>query len=206
MNENNQPVSEAAAEQVLTPGAGGADGRAGAAALAAAQAKAQENWNSYLRAVAELDNYRKRMDREIDNARKFAIERFAQELVTVGDALEAGIQAGAANPGPALLEGAQATLRELHRAFDKAGIKIIDPAGQPFDPAWHEAMVAQESREQPANTVLSVIQKGYSLNGRLLRPARVIVSKAGCEAQLNLLNDPQGSGHSFDLLEDFHNG
>jgi molecular chaperone GrpE len=76
------------------------------------------------------------------------------------------------------LEGAQATLRQLYRAFDKSGIKIIDPTGQPFDPAWHEAMVAQESREQPPGTVLSVIQKGYSLNGRLLRPARVIVSKA----------------------------
>jgi molecular chaperone GrpE len=147
-------------------------------ALAAAEAKAQENWNSYLRSVAELDNYRKRTEREIDNARKFAIERFAQELVTVGDALEAGISAGAANPGPALLEGAQATLRQLHRAFEKAGIKIIDPVGQPFDPAWHEAMVAQESRDKPANTVLTVIQKGYSLNGRLLRPARVIVSKS----------------------------
>ena len=85
---------------------------------------------------------------------------------------------GALYPGPALLEGARATLRELHRAFEKAGIKIIDPAGQPFDPAWHEAMVAQESREHPPNTVLSAIQKGYSLNGRLLRPARVIVSKA----------------------------
>jgi molecular chaperone GrpE len=149
-----------------------------AAALAAAEAKATENRDSYLRAVAELDNFRKRSEREIENARKFAIERFAQELVTVGDALEAGINAGAANPGPALLEGAEATLRQLHRAFDKAGIKIIDPLGVPFDPAWHEAMVAQESREQPANTVLSVIQKGYSLNGRLLRPARVIVSKA----------------------------
>ena len=99
------------------------------AALAAAEAKAHENRNSYLRAVAELDNFRKRSEREVDNARKFAIERFAQELVTVGDALEAGINAGAANPGPALLEGAQATLRQLHRAFDKAGIKIIDPAG-----------------------------------------------------------------------------
>ena len=147
------------------------------AALAAAEAKATENRNSYLRAVAELDNFRKRSEREIENARKFAIERFAQELVTVGDALEAGINAGAANPGPALLEGAQATLRQLHRAFDKGGIKIIDPAGQPFDPEWHEAMAVQESAEHPANTVLSVIQKGYSLNGRLLRPARVIVSK-----------------------------
>jgi molecular chaperone GrpE len=68
-------------------------------------------------------------------------------------------------------------LRQLYRAFDKGGIKIIDPAGQPFDPEWHEAMTVQDSREHPANTVLSVIQKGYSLNGRLLRPARVIVSR-----------------------------
>ncbi len=173
MSENNQSVGGSAQENA-------ADGAASAQipALAAAEAKAQENWNSYLRSVAELENYRKRTEREIDNARKFAIERFASELVTVGDALEAGITAAAANPGPALLEGAEATLRQLHRAFEKAGIKIIDPAGQPFDPAWHEAMVAQESRDKPANTVLTVIQKGYSLNGRLLRPARVIVSKA----------------------------
>jgi molecular chaperone GrpE len=148
------------------------------AALAAAEAKATENWNSYLRSVAEFDNFRKRSEREVDNARKFAIERFAQELVGVGDSLEAGISAAANNPGPALLEGAQATLKQLIRAFDKAGIKLIDPAGQPFDPAWHEAMAVQESASQPANTVLAVIQKGYSLNGRLLRPARVIVSRA----------------------------
>lgn len=169
MNETNQSPGDAAPY----PGAAAPD-----SALAAAEAKAQENWNSYLRSVAELDNYRKRTEREIDNARKFAIERFAQDLVTVGDALEAGITAGAANPGPALLEGAQATLRQLQKAFEKAGIKLIDPIGQPFDPAWHEAMVAQESRDQPANTVLAVIQKGYSLNGRLLRPARVVVSKS----------------------------
>jgi molecular chaperone GrpE len=148
------------------------------AALAAAETKAQENWDRYLRAVAEFDNFRKRTERELDNARKFAVERLAQELVPVGDALEAGIEAGAANPGPALLEGAQATLRQLYRAFDKAGIKIIDPAGQPFDPAWHEAMAVQVSADRPPNTVLSVVQKGYSLNGRLLRPARVIVSQA----------------------------
>jgi molecular chaperone GrpE len=157
----------------------GADGAS--AELAAAEARATENRNNYLRAVAELENFRKRSEREIDNARKYAIERFAQELVTVGDALEAGINSGAANPGPALLEGAQATLRQLQRAFDKAGIKIIDPTGQPFDPNWHEAMVAQESRDVPPNTVISVIQKGYSLNGRLLRPARVIVSKAAAD-------------------------
>ena len=172
MNETNH------AEGAVSADAAAADGADMAAALAAAEARATEARNSQLRAVAELDNFRKRSEREIDNARKFAIERFAQELVTVGDALEAGINAGAANPGPALLEGAQATLRQLHRAFDKAGIKIIDPIGQPFDPQWHEAMAVQESRDQPSNTVLAVIQKGYSLNGRLLRAARVIVNKA----------------------------
>ena len=177
VNETNH--AEGAVPAASAPAASGPAGDANAsAALAAAEARAAESRNNHLRAVAELDNFRKRSEREIDNARKFAIERFAQELVTVGDALEAGIHAAAANPGPALLEGAQATLRELHRAFEKAGIKIIDPAGQPFDPQWHEAMVAQESRDHPANTVLSVIQKGYSLNGRLLRPARVVVSKA----------------------------
>ena len=170
MNETNH--AEGATSADLGPG--GADA---SAALAAAEARATENRNNYLRAVAELDNFRKRSEREIDNTRKFAIERFASELVTVGDALEAGINAGAANPGPALLDGAQATLRQLYRAFEKSGIKIIDPVGQPFDPEWHEAMAVQESPGRPANTVLSVIQKGYSLNGRLLRPARVIVSK-----------------------------
>jgi molecular chaperone GrpE len=178
VNEANQRVGETAGQ--IDPAANAAaSGEAAADAVAAAEARALESRNNYLRAVAEMENFRKRTDREIENARKFAIERFAQELVPVSDALEAGIEAGTANPGgPALLEGAQATLRELHRAFDKAGIKIIDPAGQPFDPAWHEAMVAQESTEHPANTVVAVIQKGYSLNGRLLRPARVVVSKA----------------------------
>jgi molecular chaperone GrpE len=179
VNESNQ--GESAGSNGHDDAASGATG----GALAAAEAKAQENWNSYLRAVAEMENYRKRAEREVENARKYAVERFAQELVTVGDALEAGINAGAANPGPALLEGAQATLRQLHKAFDKAGIKIIDPAAQPFDPEWHEAMVAQESRDAPPNTVLSVIQKGYSLNGRLLRPARVIVSKSPADAAEN---------------------
>ena len=173
MSENNQPLGDVAPDN-------GADAGASAQipALAAAEAKAQENWNSYLRSVAELENYRKRTERELENARKYAVERFAQDLVTVGDSLEAGIGAAVTNPGPALLEGAKATLKQLQNAFDKAGIKVIDPAGQLFDPDWHEAMVAQESPDQPPNTVLSVIQKGYSLNGRLLRPARVVVSKA----------------------------
>ncbi|HEX9404613.1 MAG TPA: nucleotide exchange factor GrpE, partial [Steroidobacteraceae bacterium] len=107
MNETNHAEGTIPAD--MNP-QGGADA---SAALAAAEARATENRNSYLRAVAELENFRKRSEREVENARKFAIERFAQELVTVGDALEAGINAGAATPGPALLEGAQATLRQL---------------------------------------------------------------------------------------------
>jgi molecular chaperone GrpE len=172
VNDNNSP------EEAQAPDLNSAVREDAPSALAAAEARATENWNSYLRAVAELENFRKRTERELENARKYAVERFAQELVGVGDSLEAGIAAAAGNPGPAVLEGAQATLKQLQRAFDKAGIKIIDPVGQPFDPAWHEAMVAQESRDAPPNTVLAVIQKGYSLNGRLLRPARVIVAKA----------------------------
>ncbi len=170
VNETNYTQAQAAADPGEPPPQDDA--------LAAAEAKAQENRNSYLRAIAEFDNFRKRMERELENARKYAVERFAQDLVTVGDALEAGISAGVDGPGAALVEGAQATLRQLQRAFEKAGIKVIDPLAQPFDPEWHEAMVAQESAETPPNTVLSVIQKGYSLNGRLLRPARVIVSRA----------------------------
>ena len=127
MNDNN-PVSEAdMVDAGATPGDAGA-------ALAAAEAKASENWNSYLRAVAEQENYRKRMERELDNARKYAIERFAQELVSVADSLEAGISAGTANSGSALLAGSTATLKQLLRAFDKAGIKVIDPPGAALRP------------------------------------------------------------------------
>ncbi len=121
VNDTNQPVGADAPEF-----SSGVE-RGASSALAAAEAKATEFRDSYLRAVAELENYRKRTEREIDNARKFAIERFAQELVTVGDALEAGINAGSANPGPALLEGAQATLRQLQRAFEFSWMNIIYP-------------------------------------------------------------------------------
>ncbi len=134
-----------------------------------------------------MENFRKRSEREIDNARKFAIERFAQELVPVGDALEAGINAGAAEPGTALLEGAQATLRQLYRAFDKGGIKVIDPApGPALRPAVAGGHDGPGERGSAGRIrCWSVIQKGYSLNGRLLRPARVIVSQgAGRQRQL----------------------
>jgi molecular chaperone GrpE len=174
VNDPKQSEAQAPADSPPeTPAAGATD-----AALVAAQAKAEENWNHYLRAVAEMENFRKRSERELENARKFAVERFAQDLVSVADALEAATSAAAGGGAAAHLEGIQATLRQLYRAFEKAGIQVIDPAGQPFDPAWHEAMVALDSDAAPPNIVLEVVQKGYSLNGRLLRPARVVVSRS----------------------------
>jgi molecular chaperone GrpE len=147
------------------------------AELAEARAKADEHWNSYLRAVAETDNVRKRAQRDVEAASRYAIERFAAELLDVRDSLELGLAAGASAEPARLLEGMEATLRLLNKAFEKSGVSLIDPAGQPFNPEFHEAMATQPSADQPAGTVLAVVQKGYLLNGRLLRPARVLVTR-----------------------------
>lgn len=147
------------------------------AALLEAEAAAEENWNKYLRSVAELENMRKRAVREAENARKFGVERFAAELLAVVDSLEMGLEAGPAASAEALLEGKAATLKLLHSAMDKAGITVIDPVGEPFNPQLHEAMSMQPSDTAEPDSVLAVVQKGYELNGRLLRPARVIVAK-----------------------------
>lgn len=146
--------------------------------LAEARAKAEENFNQYVRALAELDNFRKRAARDVEMAQKYAVERFAQELLPVVDGFELAQTNAAGADAKSLLEGQAATLRLLVKAFDKAGIRELNPNGQPFNPEQHEAMVAQPSADQPPNTVLQTIQKGYVLNGRVLRPARVIVSKA----------------------------
>ena len=145
--------------------------------LAAALGRAEEFRSQHLRAVAELDNYRKRAAREIDNARQFGVERFAGELLAVIDSLELGLAAGATADARTLLEGQEATLRLLVKAFEKAGIAAVDPAGALFDPGTQEAVAMQPS-EGEANRVLAVVQKGYVLNGRLLRPARVVVSRS----------------------------
>ena len=148
------------------------------AELGASQAKAQEHWDTYLRSLAETDNVRKRAQREVETAHKYAVERFAGDLLDVRDSLELGIAAGSGVEAAKLIEGMDATLRLLNRAFEKAGVAILDPVGQPFNPEFHEAMVTQPTVEQAPGTVLAVIQKGYSLNGRLLRPARVVIARA----------------------------
>jgi molecular chaperone GrpE len=145
--------------------------------LAGAEERAKNHWEQYLRALADVDNVRKRGAKDLENARQFAIERFAQDLIGVKDSLELGISNAPKADMASLVEGQNATLRLLAKAFEKAQIEEINPEGQPFNPEQHEAMMAQPS-DAPANTVLAVIQRGYQLNGRLLRPARVVVSAA----------------------------
>jgi molecular chaperone GrpE len=127
--------------------------------------------------LAEMENLRKRAARDVEQAHKYALEKFAQDLINVKDSLELGLQAGQNSKAEGLIAGTEATLQLLTKAFERANITAIDPMGQPFNPEVHEAMVTQESADYPANTVLQVVQKGYQLNNRLLRPARVIVSR-----------------------------
>ncbi len=147
-------------------------------ARAEAEARAEQHRADFLRAIAELENFRKRSAREIESARQFGVERFAADLLPVADTLTLGLESAGSADAATLIEGQQATLRLLHKAFERAGITELDPVGQPFDPVLHEAMAMRESPEHPPHTVLHVVQKGWLLNGRLLRPARVIVSAA----------------------------
>jgi molecular chaperone GrpE len=147
-------------------------------ALAAAEESARTQRDLYLRAAAELDNVRKRAQRDIENAHRYGIEGLAGELLAVRDGLELGVRNGASADTRTLLEGQEATLKLLDRTFEKFSVKQLDPAGQRFDPSLHEAVLMQESAAAAPNTVLQVVQPGYELKGRLLRPARVIVAKA----------------------------
>lgn len=146
--------------------------------LAAAEARANENWDKYLRAVAELDNVRKRAARDVENARKYGIERFVGELLAVSDSMEAALASGEQTDAAALLEGNRATLKLLGSVLAKFGVEAVDPAGEPFDPERHEAMTMVPNPDVEPNTVIDVIQKGFVLNGRLVRPARVVVASA----------------------------
>jgi len=147
-------------------------------ALAEAQQQASTFKDQYLRSIAELDNVRKRAQREVENASRYGLERFAAELLPVKDSLDLAVDNAARADAKSLAAGQQATQQLLNRAFDKLNIRTVDPVGEPFDPALHEAVMAQESATAEPNSVLQVVQRGYELNGRLLRPARVIVSRA----------------------------
>jgi molecular chaperone GrpE len=147
-------------------------------AMAALQAKVDDNWDRYLRAAAETENVRKRASRDVEHARKYALEGFGAEMLAVKDSLELGLEAAESADAGSIAEGNLATLKLLTTALERFGITEIDPIGEPFDPERHEAINMQPSADAEPGSVLTVVQKGYSLNDRLLRPAMVVVASA----------------------------
>jgi len=146
--------------------------------LEAAQKQSDDHKDTALRAKAEADNIRRRAEREVSNASKFALERFAKEILAVVDSLEKALEQPAeGDEQKAMYEGIELTYKLLIDTLAKFSIEQISPLGESFDPGLHEAMVMQESDEHEPNSVMMVVQKGYQLHGRLIRPARVIVAK-----------------------------
>ncbi len=147
-------------------------------ALGEAARKADEYRDELLRARAELENVIKRSSKEVVNAQKYALERFVADLLSVKDSLDLGRAASNQSEVAAIREGLDLTVKMLDATLSKHGIKAIEPQGERFNPELHQAMTMQESKDSAPGTVLGVVQKGYSLNDRLLRPAMVIVAKA----------------------------
>jgi len=150
------------------------------AQLAKAEAKATENWDKALRVQAEMENLKRRTQKDLDSAHKYGLEKFAKELLSVIDSLELGIQAATSDAPEVvkLKEGSELTIKQFETVFAKFNIEAINPIGQPFNPEFHQAMTMLPSADVEPNTVINVFQKGYVLNGRLIRPAMVVVSQA----------------------------
>jgi len=148
--------------------------------LAQAEKKAAENWDKVLRIQAEMENLKRRTQKDLDSAHKYGLEKFAKELLSVMDSLELGIQAASSDVPEIvkLKEGSELTIKQFENVFAKFNIEAIDPVGQLFNPEFHQAMTMVPSPDVEPNTVINVFQKGYILNGRLLRPAMVVVSQA----------------------------
>jgi molecular chaperone GrpE len=144
--------------------------------LAEAEKKSAENWELLLRTRAEMENLRKRTEKDLENAHKYGMEKFVNEMLPVKDSMEMGVAAQDVTV-ESLHEGMKLTMNMFNNTFEKLGVVEINPENEPFDPELHQAMTMQESDEVEPNTVIAVMQKGYSLNGRLVRPAMVIVSK-----------------------------
>lgn len=185
--QNEEGAQQAQAESGAESGAEAGNGEAEDTVklLEDARAKADEHWDLYMRTQAEMENLRRRGERDLANAHKFGIERFVQELLPVKDSMELGLGAaqGDGEEMAKLREGMELTLKMLSGALEKNGVEAIDPQGQPFNPEYHQAMSMAESAEVEPNTVLAVMQKGYLLNQRLVRPAMVVVSKASAAGE-----------------------
>ncbi len=149
------------------------------AALLASEAKLKEQQDSVLRARAEVENMRRRSEQEIDKARKYALNKFSEELLPVIDNLERAIQSadGENELVKPILEGVALTHKTFIDVVTRFGLKEINPEGETFNPEFHQAMSIQESPDHEPNTVMFVMQKGYELNGRVVRPAMVMVAK-----------------------------
>lgn len=180
--EQNETAESAAGEQTPTAFQEKVPAQQPAAeeALAASQAEALKNWDLYLRARADLENYRKRAQREKEDLSRFANENLLREVLPVVDNLERALEHARQDDGGngGLLQGVEMTLGQLQRVLDKFGVTPLRSVGEPFDPARHEALGQLESTEHPPNTVVQELQRGYLLNDRLLRPAMVMVAKA----------------------------
>jgi molecular chaperone GrpE len=150
-----------------------------AAELAKAQVTIKDYWDQMMRLNAEIENNRKRAQRDIENAHKYAIKGFAESLLPVSDSMELGLSATEADNAniESIKEGMSLTFNMFIQTLEKNGITPIDPVGEKFNPEHHQAMSMQEQDGVEPNTVLTVMQKGYLLNDRLIRPAMVIVSK-----------------------------
>ena len=188
-NEAVEAAADAGAEQERSASEEAGDAAADAAEAAEDIAGAEQTADQLkdelaaakdaaLRAHAEAQNARRRAEQDVEKARKFALERFSGDLLPVVDNLERALEAAAAAPeANAIAEGVDLTLRSLLDVLAKNGIEVVDPAGEPFDPQLHQAMTMVPNPDMEPNTVMDVMQKGYTLNGRLLRPAMVVVSK-----------------------------
>lgn len=146
--------------------------------LTLAEQTAHENWEKSVRAIAELENVRRRADRDVANAHRYSLEKFANALLPVIDSIEQALQLADKEVNAGMHEGLELTMKLFTDVLDKFDVKIIDPLGEIFDPQQHEAMSMQISNEVAPNTILAVFQKGYKLNDRVIRPARVIVARA----------------------------
>ena len=172
---DENPEAEAAGQETATDPVAELEAK-----LAEAEKQAAEAKDQALRTVAEMENLRKRTSRDLENAHKYALEKFAGELLPVIDSLEMGV-AAAQDEGvdvTKLREGTEMTLKMFETAIDKFGIKGVHPHGETFNPDHHQAMSMIDSPEHAPNTVIDVMQKGYLLNDRLVRPAMVVVASA----------------------------
>jgi len=152
--------------------------------LTEATRRAEDNWDKFVRTQAELENLRRRSEKELQNANKYALEKFSKELLSVVDSLELGLQAavGEAPDVMRLREGMELTLKQLNSALKKFSVRAVDPLGEKFNPDLHQAMAMQPSADVEPNTVVRVFQKGYLLHDRLLRPALVVIAQAAAES------------------------